>query len=121
MPETTAIDADEDNKTAAPPVYSPSDTSPNYAAEPSHGEQRITRAGAGSSRSRPPAAPPQGSFTQQAGNIVVTLFEQEPDVSVPVYRQNAIIRGEVRVQEVDVMSVTLQVRCRSRASVSEVS
>ena len=89
------------------PAYSPPDgDAPSYVAEPPDGEQRLSH----TSPARAVAPVPQGSFIHRAGNITITLHDQEPDVDIPLYRRGAILRGEILMEEDDVTSVSLKVR-----------
>lgn len=101
-PETLPADANG----LTLPLYTPSIArAPSYAAEPPNGEQRLAH----TTRSRVAQPVPQGSFTTRTGNIIIILKEQEPKVTTPTFGRNAVIRGEVQVQEESVLLVSLKV------------
>ena len=80
------------NTLTPPPSYSPSISStPSYTAEPSSDEESLELA------SRPRTPIPRGKFTVKAGDIVVTLHEQEFGAGIPTYRQNTVIKGDVEI------------------------
>ena len=80
------------NTPPPPPSYSPSISStPSYTAAPSSDEESLELA------IRPRNPIPRGQFTVKAGDIVVTLHEQEFGAGIPTYRQNAVIKGDVEI------------------------
>ena len=80
------------NTPTPPPSYSPSISStPSYTAEPSSDEESLELA------IRPRTPIPRGKFTVKAGDIVVTLHEQEFGAGIPTYRQNTVIKGDVEI------------------------
>lgn len=88
-----------------PPSYTPSLHSvPSYAVEPSEDEESIDTGG------RPQTPIPCGEFTAKAGDITVSLHEQEFGAGIPTYRQNAIVKGHVEISDrTAVVSVSMKV------------
>ncbi|KAI0086986.1 hypothetical protein BDY19DRAFT_995416 [Irpex rosettiformis] len=92
------------------PLYTPSDRSPSYAAEPQSGEQRLAVARA---RARLPIAsslsiPTQASRTVVEGIHISLDRQREEDTPVAIYRQDEIVKGEVSLSDWrDIESVTI--------------
>jgi hypothetical protein len=81
------------NSPVLPPSYSPSVTPvPSYTTEP-HDDEEILETVV---RSHSPPTP-RGQFTVKAGNITLTLHEQEFGAGIPTYRQNALLRGDITI------------------------
>ncbi|KAI0084727.1 hypothetical protein BDY19DRAFT_517629 [Irpex rosettiformis] len=92
-----------------PPSYSPSVSSaPSYAAEPSEDEESLEVA------VRPQTPIPRGKFTVKAGDIIVTLHEQEFGAGIPTYRQNAVIKGDVEITPSQGAVIALLIRLEGR-------
>lgn len=80
---------------------------PSYAAEPHDDEESLEVV----VRSHSPT--PRGQFTVKAGDITLTLHEQEFGAGIPTYRQNAVLKGDIKIAVSDaeppVVAVSLKV------------
>ncbi len=90
------------------PSYSPSGASPDYVAEPSEGERRLDFV------ARPHVTErPHGTFTKKIRKITVSLHDQEEGVDIPTYARNAIVRGQLQLDDAEnILSVAVKVSPR---------
>jgi hypothetical protein len=88
------------------PVYEPSAPSPSYTCEPTDDEQTLQQT------PRLIIPPPTSTYTKESEKVVVTLFEQEKDIEIPIYGRRALINGTVYFENTELISqVVLKVRC----------
>ncbi|KAF7298771.1 hypothetical protein MIND_00824700 [Mycena indigotica] len=79
---------------------------PSYTAQPSLGEESLSRSATGH-------APPSGEHVTSSGKISLTFKNQFPDVLVPTFAPNELISGTIRVQSPEsVTEVVLKVAGR---------
>ncbi|PSR78170.1 hypothetical protein PHLCEN_2v7502 [Hermanssonia centrifuga] len=97
------------------PSYSPSGASPDYVAEPSEGERRLDFV------ARPHVTErPHGTFTKKIRKITVSLHDQEEGVDIPTYARNAIVRGQLQLDDAEnILSVSVKLEGRQDVSSSE--
>lgn len=99
------LDLADRHPSTPPPSYTPSlHLVPSYAVEPSEDEESLDTG------ARPQTPIPCGEFTAKAGDITVSLHEQEFGAGIPTYRQNAIVKGHVEISNrTAVVSVSMKV------------
>ncbi|KAI0084723.1 hypothetical protein BDY19DRAFT_517415 [Irpex rosettiformis] len=99
-----------------PPSYTPSSCSvPPYSTEPSSDEESLEVA------TRPRTPTPRGVFTAKAGDVTVSLDDQEFGAGIPTYRQNAIIKGHVEIaSQAVVTAVSIKLEGRQKCTISDI-
>lgn len=79
---------------------------PAYSCQPACGERSLQ----GNRRVHPTQAPPTGVFVKKAGQVTVTLEDQENDAQIPIYGQRALITGSILIEKSEtVLEVVLKV------------
>ncbi|KAI0784756.1 hypothetical protein C8Q75DRAFT_699464, partial [Abortiporus biennis] len=96
------------------PGYSPSSAAPSYAAEPADDEQRLDFVARFRSH-----VTPDGTFTKKLGGITVVLPEQEDDTSTPTYSRHGVVKGEVLLDDDNILGVSVKLEGREYLNISE--
>lgn len=94
-----------------PPSYSASSASPPYTSQPTEQEQRLDYVAVPSTSRQH-----SGVFTKRTRRLAVTLSNQEDGIEAPVYARNALISGEIEIDEPSVLAISVKVRGRSRVA-----